>query len=324
MAPHLNSATRGKSPPAVTVIVPTYNRPELVIRAVESVRRQTYDSWEVIIVDDASTTDVATAVGPLLRDSRIRRLRRSDNGGASAARNTGLQEAKGRFVCFLDDDDELLEHKLEHQVNQLESMSEDVAGVFGAWFYASRRVHKRPTGEISELRRGELLGLDYWGLQLGSGLLRRDAVAEVGFDESLPAEEHWDVCVRMLEHHRMARDDVYVMVMHGHAGERLSDVENLLSGLELAYEKYASEISQNDRLNAKWRATMAYYALDVDPERARRHAVEAVRLVPTDPRRWYLLGATFVGAAARRRLMAGYRRLGALRRLRARARRCGS
>jgi glycosyltransferase involved in cell wall biosynthesis len=303
--------------PTVTVVLPTHNRPSLVKRAAESVLRQTYSDWELIIVDDASAQDIASGVAELLRDDRrVRLVRRTVNGGASAARNTGIEHAQGRFVCFLDDDDEYLGNKLAHQVNQLESAPDDVAGVAGAWFYATRPVDLQLRGEDTELRREQFLDFDAGVVQVGSVLLRRETVVELGFDESLPVIHDWDFYVRLLERHRMLRDSEPVMLMHEDAGRRLTANHwNRFRDLERLYEKYLPEISRDRRRHANWHGKMALDALELGyPTQARKHGAAAVRLSPGDPRPWYLLATAVVGNAPRRWLLAGYRRIGSLRR----------
>src|SRR5690606_8322380 len=98
-------------PPTFSVVIPLYNRRRTIAATVESVQRQSCQDFEVIIVDDGSTDDpfpVIQAIG----ESRLRTIRR-ENGGGGAARNTGIDAARGRYVAFLDSDDELLPHHLE-------------------------------------------------------------------------------------------------------------------------------------------------------------------------------------------------------------------
>ena len=100
--------------PAVTVIVTTYNRPELLRLAVESIQEQTFPDFEVIIVDDCSTDETGdVAVGLAAGDDRIRLVRTEANSGCNVARNLGVTEARGRYVAFLDDDDLALPNRLE-------------------------------------------------------------------------------------------------------------------------------------------------------------------------------------------------------------------
>jgi glycosyltransferase involved in cell wall biosynthesis len=94
--------------PLFSVIVPTYDRPELLREAVDSVLSQTVEDLECIVVDDASPSALEESWG----DERVRVVRRDRNGGPSAARNTGIDEARGRYLAFLDDDDLFLAERL--------------------------------------------------------------------------------------------------------------------------------------------------------------------------------------------------------------------
>lgn len=96
--------------PAVSIVLPTYNRGDVIARAVDSVRRQTLEDWELVVVDDGSTDGTAEKLLGL--DPRIRVVAQP-NQGVYAARNTGLREARGRLIGFLDSDDEWFPHFLE-------------------------------------------------------------------------------------------------------------------------------------------------------------------------------------------------------------------
>lgn len=86
--------------PLVSVIVPTRDRPALLAEALASLRAQTFADFECVVVDDASAGEVS-----LPPDARFRLVRRAERGGAAAARNTGIERSRGRYVTFLDDDD---------------------------------------------------------------------------------------------------------------------------------------------------------------------------------------------------------------------------
>ena len=97
--------------PLVSVIVPVYNGTDALRRAIASVLRQTYRNFELIIVDDCSTDDIASVVKSF-QDDRIIYLRHVQNKGAAGARNTGMCQARGEILAFLDSDDEFLSEKL--------------------------------------------------------------------------------------------------------------------------------------------------------------------------------------------------------------------
>ena len=114
--------------PDVSVLVPTRNRPSVISRALESVRRQRNVSSETIVVDDGSTPSNALALREVCAEYssvRLKRLERSV--GPSAARGAALAEAAGRFVCALDDDDEFLSGKLESQLGAIDGVRDGVA-----------------------------------------------------------------------------------------------------------------------------------------------------------------------------------------------------
>ena len=104
----------------VSIIMPSYNTSNYIEASIESVRHQTYENWELIIVDDCSTDDTDEVVRPFLSDRRIRYLKNEQNSGAAISRNWALREAKGKWIAFLDSDDLWLPEKLEKQVAFME------------------------------------------------------------------------------------------------------------------------------------------------------------------------------------------------------------
>ena len=105
----------------ISVIMPTYNRASYLSGAIESVLGQTFQDFELIIIDDGSTDDTHTVVNPYLKDKRIRYFMQQ-NGGAAAARNHGLAVRQGKYVAFIDSDDTWEKNKLTLQwavMNQL-------------------------------------------------------------------------------------------------------------------------------------------------------------------------------------------------------------
>lgn len=112
----------------ISVIIPVYNRPEEVKRAVKSVLRQTYADFEMLIIDDGSTDRTAKVCDELVKnDKRIRVMHRK-NFGVSESRNVGISEAKGEFIFFLDSDDKLAEDAFEVMMKEMDEKTEIVEG----------------------------------------------------------------------------------------------------------------------------------------------------------------------------------------------------
>jgi len=126
--------------PLVSVIIPTYNREKYVVEAIESVLAQTYQNFEIIIVDDGSTDGTEKILEPY-RDRVVYIYQ--ENQGPSVARNTGIRRATGQFIAFLDSDDLWLPEKLEVQVAYMETNPE-----VGLVHTGKLLREERPTGPI--------------------------------------------------------------------------------------------------------------------------------------------------------------------------------
>ncbi len=117
--------------PAVTIVVPCYNESRFLGATLESIRRQSFTDWECVIVDDASTDNsVAEARRFTKADKRFRLVRHRVNGGLSAARNTGLRIARGRYITFLDSDDMLMSDSLLDRLEAFADAPSHAAGTF--------------------------------------------------------------------------------------------------------------------------------------------------------------------------------------------------
>ncbi len=111
--------------PTASIVIPTYNRVSLLPRAVHSVVAQTFEDWEIVVVDDGSTDDTPTMARCLRAKIGPRFVYlRQQNGGSSDARNRGIEAARGRFVAFLDSDDEFMPTKLQRQLALFEARPE--------------------------------------------------------------------------------------------------------------------------------------------------------------------------------------------------------
>ena len=118
------------STPLVSIVIPAYNAARDIRDALESVRTQTFSSWETLIVDDGSTDETCAIAERYVRlDARFRLIRQS-NAGVGAARNTGIHQAKGRYIAPLDADDFWTPDKLERQVACMESAGENTGFVY--------------------------------------------------------------------------------------------------------------------------------------------------------------------------------------------------
>ena len=190
--------------PVVSVVIPCYNRADLIPRAVASVQAQNLDLVEIILVDDGSSDDTQSlAVGLSEQDSRVRYIAHEKNKGEAAARNTGIRNARGEFVAFLDSDDEWLPGKLDTQIAALRAVPAHVGAVSGRHLLVDDDgqetvvrdwTEKYPITCLNLLARG-------CGLSMGNTFLVRASVfRDVGYcDEDLRLFVDLDWLCRLTE-----------------------------------------------------------------------------------------------------------------------------
>ena len=107
----------------VSIIMPSYNTADFISESIQSIIAQSYQEWELIIVDDCSTDNTDTVVASFLGDQRIKYLKNKKNSGAAESRNYALREAKGKWIAFLDSDDLWESEKLEKQIRFMKKNS---------------------------------------------------------------------------------------------------------------------------------------------------------------------------------------------------------
>ena len=212
-------------PVRVSVIVPVYNRPQMLRQAVASVLAQTYGRFEVIIVDDGSTDDTPRVVEQLCEsDFRIRSIRRP-NGGPGLAREAGRQAARGEFIQYLDSDDLLLPRKFELQLAALDAHPE--CGVaYGLTRYRNAAgeevacTWKEPNA-VRETMFPSFLLARWW--ETATPLYRRSVTDAAGPWTDLRLEEDWEYDARIASLGvRLAFVPEYVAEHRDHPEDRLS------------------------------------------------------------------------------------------------------
>lgn len=234
-----------KENPLVSVILPTYNRAELLKRAIDSVRAQTYENLEILIIDDASSDDTESIVRSY-RDARIRYIRHSSNLGGAAARNTGLQLARGHFIAFLDSDDEWVPEKVERHIEVFQTYPDyDIvySAIRQVYPDGSFRIsyHDGPEGRIYDL----LLQRNVVG-PTSAFVIRRTCFERVGgFDESLPSAQDYDMWLRLARHYKFKCIREPLVNYYWHGDQITGNVEAKKHGQLAILKKYESDLRQS-------------------------------------------------------------------------------
>ena len=244
------------SSPKVTVIIPTHNRANLLTRAVQSVLSQTFTNYEIIIIDDYSSDDTQEIVAEFDVPS-IRSFRHDQSRGASAARNTGIAQARGEYIAFLDDDDEWLPMKLQEQVELIEASSPNVALVYG-WLDrindSNHRMKRGPRKHTHGDAFDALLSLTTIA-PTSTLLVRSSAVRDIGgFDESLPRGNDADFISRISRRYEIVVLPKVIVKYHtDHGHSRISDnsPENLANHVKYInthLKNFSADLNERPRV----------------------------------------------------------------------------
>ncbi len=207
--------------PMVSVVIPTYSRPTFLNRCIDSVLNQTYKNIEIIVVDDNNPDtlerkETEEVMKKYITDSRVTYLKHEKNKNGSAARNTGWRVAQGKYITFLDDDDTIIETKIEKQVECLEKLDAS----WGACYTGYKLIKEHGGTQISSEKRSGKCFVDALmrTMFMGSGsnlFLKKSVVDEInGYDESFVRNQDIEFLVRVTEKYKIAYIDEILLIIY--------------------------------------------------------------------------------------------------------------
>jgi glycosyltransferase involved in cell wall biosynthesis len=296
----------------VSVIIPTFNRAAFLKTAVQSVLKQNYDNFEIIIVDDNSQ-DNTQAVVKKFSDERIRYTRHQQNKGVSAARNTAIKASKGEYIAFLDDDDEWVSEKLKKQVEIIEKSSVKVCGVYSSFFIIENK--KMEIGNISphiKNKRGNLFEQFAFGnpIHTSTVLIRSECLEEVGlFDESISFMEDRDLWIRLSMRWNFEFIDQPLIKVYSHKQRKLSEnLEGQIRGRQKILERYDYLFNKDRKTWSKLHLLQgAQYCQLKDMKTGRKNIVRGIKIYPFNFNAYLHLFSALLGNNAYQRLRKPFR-----------------
>ena len=237
--------------PLVSVIIPTYGRPKYLRRCIESVLNQTYDNIEIIIVDDNNPgTDAREKTENEMKHfstyNNVSYLQHEHNKNGAVARNTGWKHAKGVYITYLDDDDEISDTKIEKQVRCLENLDDTWGACYTGYQVIKKNGRKQFSSEnrfgncyVEALMRTMFMGS-------GSNLfLRKVIVDEIkGYDETFIRNQDIEFLVRVLSKCKIAFINENLLTIH-QDGNRITRTFDELEGYTKHYlDKFINNINE--------------------------------------------------------------------------------
>ena len=227
--------------PFVSVVMPTYNYGRFIKRALNSVLVQTYQNYEIIVVDDASDDDTKDIVNQY-HDQRIKYIKHNKNYGPSQARNTGIKASQGTYIAFLDSDDVWMPDKLEAQINVFMNGPENLGLVHTSMQTFDEKTQKISVGP-SHPYRGQVLEDLLRANQVGNSsvMIKREYLDKAGdFDVSMRGCEDWDMWIRVSRSCLFEFIDKELVIFTAHSSNSSADMRRMISGREIMLNKFFS------------------------------------------------------------------------------------
>lgn len=283
------------------MILPTYNRANVVGRAIRSVLAQTFTDLELLVIDNGSTDETASVVAQF-DDSRLIYFRENQRIGAATARNIGVEKSRAPLVAFQDSDDEWLLNKLALQVEKMESASARPDMVTCEYLIAQR------DGGVGYFKAKPYMIDGNWtaeqiydfGFITPTWLVKRHILEEVGgFDVSLPNLEDWELVFRIFARHRIVVVDEPLLMKYGSEDsinvDRPSRIDSLQAILRMHGELWRHSPGVMARL---YRELGTLQCAVGDVRNGRQHLFQSLRYERSHLKTWFKYFAAWGGNSA--------------------------
>jgi glycosyltransferase involved in cell wall biosynthesis len=274
--------------PTVSIVIPTLNRAHLVTRAIKSVLNQTYQFFEIIVVDDGSEDETEKVV-QRCGNKKIKYIKHQKTMGPGAARNTGIDVSNGDYIAFLDSDDEWLPTKLEKQINLFKKATFNIGLIYCGVAHIDQ-INGNVKEKLIPKYRGYVFEKNLSANFVVSGsstvIVQRKALEKVGkFDESLPSCEDWDLWIRIANYYEFDYVPEILVNCFAHSERISSNFERVVLGLKLFSKKYKKEIDkQRNNIKAQHIFYLGnhfcYYGEDT---LAKKYLIQAFKTYPINP-----------------------------------------
>lgn len=232
--------------PLVSVIIPVYNRENLITKSVFSVLNQSYRNLEVIVIDDNSNDRTKERVLEI-KDSRLIYHRNRINLGPSKSRNEGIKLSKGELVAFQDSDDEWYPEKVEKQINLIIKSSDDTAAVYCGMEFFDFQSGAKIGEDVRKFNFGENFrtGKNLYTPATVTVMIKKSVLDEVGyFDDSLFAAEDTELAIRVSKKYKYEFvNEALVKVTRNHK-QLTENVKNYTLAKEIIFNKHKDYLSR--------------------------------------------------------------------------------
>jgi len=209
--------------PLISTIITTFNRALFLEKAIKSILNQTFKDFELLILDNSSADNTEEIVKSF-NDKRIKYIKHKPI-GISAARNLGVKKASGKFVAFLDDDDEWLPNKLQDQINVFKKRGIDIALVYGGFVWVNEKgkiIEKHLPALRGHVLKDLLSQKDYFTGSASNPMIRKSIFKDIGYyNKNVLTGEDWELYLRLAQKFKVDFTDKFIVKIGRHSGPHL-------------------------------------------------------------------------------------------------------
>lgn len=241
----------------ISVIIPTYNRGKLLLRALKSVLNQTYKDIEVLVVDDNSNDNTEELVQEI-KDDRIRYIKLSRNGGACIARNTGIELAKGEYIAFQDSDDVWKVDKLEKQLKYLKANNLDIVSCKMNQIIDENKINIFPKN--TNLKDDSIYYKNSISTQTILG--KKECFLNEKFDVRLLRFQDWDLAIRLKNKYNMKIMDEILVDVYVQEDSISKNPSKAINALEVFIKKHG----KNKKIIGYYSRLIGLYKMQLNKE----------------------------------------------------------
>jgi glycosyltransferase involved in cell wall biosynthesis len=274
--------------PAVSVIIPTYNREKLLPKALESIKKQTFQDFEIVIIDDASTDGTESYIKGL-NDSRIKYYKLDKNSGQCVARNYGIKRANGEFIAFLDSDDEWLPEKLKKQYDCFRKGPQKLGSVY-CYPYSKDVIKDKTSLNRSPYYRGDIYKKFLEGFCPSTPslfMIKKEALEKVNyFDEKLITFVDLDLHIRVSKEYLFDYVDEPLIIKYEQIGDQyVNNFDKRYNGYFLFMNKWRNEVLKTNgpegllSLKRHLVHSIAFPMLTHPPKNLRKNIFKLIKLL---------------------------------------------
>ena len=228
----------------ISIIIPTYNRGYIIKKSIDSILKQSYTDFELIIVDDGSTDNTKEVVNSI-NDNRIKYITYEKNMGACYARNIGIKEAKGEFITFHDSDDYCYKDRIKYQYENMIKNKSDIDFCNFDSYCNNKFLRHNITFYLKHLikKHGYYYAACYKNyIGTPALMVRNEVLKNNTFDERLSRLQDYDLILRLLSNYKVSHTDIVLLRQDVQENSITKDNTKGIESIDLMLEKYDNKL----------------------------------------------------------------------------------